>query len=166
MPNSEHVYEQDCELYLAAFLPIGKHSVLEARLGDSKPRVFALSKEAEFLRELAGLSAKQAIHDGKEKRREHRFVINDPALLQILNPFSGEYSDVAIVDVSKHGLRLHVPAVVMPGSLVKVRIKDDMAFGRARYCEPATEGFFVGVHLHDYISHRVEDITRAGRAIG
>jgi hypothetical protein len=165
VPNSEHVYEQDCELYLAGFLPIGKHSVLEARLDEGKPRVFALSKEAEFLRELAGLSAKQTFYDGKEQRRDHRFAVNDPALLQILNPFADEYSDVAIVDVSKHGLRLHVPAEVMPGSLVKVRIKDDIAFGRARYCVPATEGFFVGVHLHDYISHRVKDIARVGQEI-
>ena len=162
MPNSAHVYEQDCELYLAGFLPIEKHSVVETRLGDAKPRVAELTEEGKFLRELAGLSAKQAIHDGKEKRREHRLVINEPALLQILNPFSDENSAVAVVDVSKHGLRLHVPAGVMPGSLVKVKIKDDIAFGRARYCVPAIEGFFVGVHLHDYISHRAEDIAGEG----
>jgi hypothetical protein len=167
VPNSEHVYkqDQDCGLYLARFLPNGRHSFPEARLDDGKPRDFALRKEAEFLRGLALLSAAQAIHEGNEKRREHRFVVKDPAVLQILNPFSGEYSEVAIVDVSKHELRLHVPAEVMPDSLVKVRIKNDIAFGRARYYVPATEGFFVGVHLHDYISHRVENITRAGREI-
>jgi hypothetical protein len=107
VPNPEHVYEQDCELYLAGFLPIGKHSVLGAQFGTAKTRIFELSKEAEFLRELAGLSAKQAIYDGKENYRERRFVINDPALLQILNPSSDEYSDIRIVGVSKHGLRLN-----------------------------------------------------------
>jgi hypothetical protein len=42
---------------------------------------------------------------------------------------------------------------VMPGSLLKVRLKDYLAFDDARYCIPAAEGFFVGVQLHDYIPH-------------
>ena len=152
MPNAEHTYEPDFERYLTGFIPNGKDSVLEAHLDECKPCIIKLSKLDEVLYEVAGLNAKQAIHNGKDKRREHRFVTTDSAVVQILNPFSGEYWHANLLDVSKNGLRLHVPIEVMPGSLVKVRIKDDVAFGDARYCVSAAEGFFVGVQLHDYVS--------------
>jgi hypothetical protein len=152
VPIAKHVYEQDFELYRTGFLPNGRDSVLVAHPGECKPCIVKLSKANQFLSELPGLSAKQASHDGKDKRREHRFVANDSAVVQILNPFSDEYWGVSLLDVSKNGLRLHVPIGVMPGSLVKVRIKNGIAFGDARYCVPAIEGFFVGVQLHDYVS--------------
>jgi hypothetical protein len=64
---------------------------------------------------------------------------------------SADNFDGRILDVSKSGLRLLMATNVMPGSFVKVRMKDYIAFGVARYCAPATEGFFIGVQLDDHV---------------
>jgi hypothetical protein len=93
----------------------------------------------------------RAKRDRNEKRREHRFVTNESAVLQVTNPLSHEHLEVRLLDVSKNGLRLFVQVDVLPGSHVMVRMKDNLAFGEARYCVTAPEGFFVGVKLSDFI---------------
>jgi hypothetical protein len=146
----EHVCEEDLELYPTEFLPNGKDSVIEAYLGEHESCVVKLSTAGNFLRKRDRLSAKQL----QDKRRDHRFITNDSAVLQIMNPLLDAISDVRIRDVSKNGLRLHVASGVMVGSAVKVRMKDYIAFGVVRYCIPSTEGFFVGVQVHECIARK------------
>ena len=43
MPKSEHVSEQDLDLYLTGRLPKGKDSALDTHLGECKPSVVKLS---------------------------------------------------------------------------------------------------------------------------
>jgi hypothetical protein len=108
------------------------------------------------------LNDRQPTHEASDMRHDPRFMTNDPAVLQILNPYSEEDWNVDIVDVSKNGLRLYLATGVMPGSLLKVRMKHHVAFGEARYCMPATGRFFVGVQIHDYVSRCAdpEDIAK------
>jgi hypothetical protein len=82
-------------------------------------------------------------------------VTSNSALLQILNPFSDKSWYVQVLDVSKHGLGLWMPTGLMPGSDVKLRMKDYVAFGNARYCIVTIEGFLVGVKLHEQIPCRM-----------
>ena len=154
MAHFEHVSEPDLEVYLNGHLPERKESLTGAPLGEYTPCSVEVNNADEFVSALALLGDQQAIHDGRNKRREYRFVTDDPAGLQILNPLSADNLDVRILDVSKHGLRLSMRSNVEPGSSLKVRMKDYIAFGVARYCIPATEGFFVGVQIHDYVSRR------------
>ncbi len=150
MATSEHVYEQDFELYLTGRIPNGKASVIEAHLGECESCVVKLSNADDSLSKRAGSSSTQF----KEARRDPRFATDGPGVLQIVSPFSAECLDIRVVDVSKNGLRLHVDVSVLPGSLVKVRMKDYIGFGESRYCVRSDKGFFVGVQLHDYIARR------------
>ena len=96
--------------------------------------------------------------DRNEKRREHRIVVDESAVLQVMSPLSHEHLEVRLLDVSKNGLRFFAQVGVLPGSLVMVRIKGHLAFGEARYCVAATEGFFVGIQLSDFVP-RQDDQT-------
>jgi hypothetical protein len=89
--------------------------------------------------------------DRNEKRREHRIVVDESAVLQVMSPLSHEHLEVRLLDVSKNGLRFFAQVGVLPGSLVMVRIKGHLAFGEARYCVTADEGFFVGIQLSEFI---------------
>jgi hypothetical protein len=42
---------------------------------------------------------------GAEKRREPRFVTNDPALMQSINPLTLGLTPVQVLDVSRQGLK-------------------------------------------------------------
>jgi hypothetical protein len=100
--------------------------------------------------QLPRLIGKKSLQASKIRRRHPRAAMGIAGVLQILNPFSDDCSEVRVLDSSEQGLKLYVPFSVMPGSLVKVRMNDNLAFGDARYCIPEGEGFFVGIQLHDY----------------
>jgi len=151
MPNSEHVYEQDFELYRTEFVRTAKDPALEIHLSESKHCVVSLSESDDGVCERTAPSMKLATKAGKERRSEPHFLTNDSALLQILNPFSDKCWHVRVLDVSQDGLVLWMPTAPMPGSDVKVRMEEYVAFGNIRYCVLATEGFSVGIQLHDYI---------------
>ena len=149
MPHVEHVLHEDLELYLASISPTENGSVTECHLSHCEPCVARLTQWADFsatLREIPTL-----LPDGREKRWHRRFATSGSGVLQILNPFAAEYSDIQIVDVSRNGMRLRGPMRVERGSLVKVRVKASLFFGEVRYCDAAPDGsFFVGVQLQDY----------------
>jgi hypothetical protein len=145
MPNSEHVYRQDFEVFWTEFVRTGQDPALEIHLSELKRCVE--SKSDDGPRKRTALSTKQASHAVGEKRSEPRFVTRTPALLQILNPFSDERWHIHVLDVSKNGLGLYMPVAPMPGSAVKVRMKDCVAFGNTRYSVRRTEGYLVGVQL-------------------
>jgi len=148
--TGEHLHDQDFERYLSGLVPDIKAAVMEAHLGECKPCVTKLSNADGSLSKKERVSVRQTI----EERRDPRFATNGRGVLQIVSPYSAECLDVRVVDVSKNGLRVHMDASVMPGSLVKVKMKDYIGFGESRYCVAADKGFFVGVHLHDYIARR------------
>jgi hypothetical protein len=142
---SDHVCEQDFALFLTRVVPNGKDMT---HLCGCKACVAKLTTEEGVLCNRAQGSAKRA----DERRHDHRFVTQDFAVLQIVNPFSVERFNIRLVDISKNGLGLHMQTGLIPGSLVQLRIKDYIAFGESRYCLPAATGFFVGIQIHDYIS--------------
>jgi hypothetical protein len=154
MPYCEHVYEQDFECYRTGFVRNGKDPALEIHLRELKRCAVSLGKSDDGVHERTAPSTKLAVQVGRDKRSEPRFVTNDSALLQILNPFSATCWHVRVLNVSKHGLGLCMPTGVVPGADVKVRTKDYLAFGNARYSVLTTEGFLVGIQLHDHIPCR------------
>jgi hypothetical protein len=150
LPIGEHVYEQEFERYWTAFLWSEKDP-REIDLSQYKPCLESLSKSDDCSCERSVLSMKQATQMGREQRSEPRFATNTPALLQVLNPFSDECWHVHVLNVSKNGLGLYMAVAPMPGSAVKVRMEDCVAFGNIRYSVRTTDGFLVGVQLHDHI---------------
>jgi hypothetical protein len=147
--RSEHVDENDLELYLKDRLITESMAAIEAHLAACSACAGKLAEQDKCLWYLAELSSEDGSPDG-EKRRHPRLATNDPASLQVLNPFSPGYWDVRIVDVSKYGLRTHTPKSLLPGSLIRVKMQYSVACGDVRYCIPADHGFYAGVRLHDY----------------
>ena len=78
MPKPEHVFEWDCELYVAGFLPTRKDSVLETEFGNGKPRVIELSKEDDFLRNWLGLALNRQFT--MEQKNAARIVLSSTNL--------------------------------------------------------------------------------------
>jgi len=150
MPGqSKHIEAKDLELYLKAQLSNESLSAVDAHLGGCQDCANKLAEQDKCLWYLAELSAGYSAHDG-DKRRYPRVVTNEPAALQVINPFSMEFWDVRIVNVSKGGLRTHTPRSLLQGSLIKIKMRYSVACGDVRYCIPADNGFYVGVRLHDY----------------
>jgi hypothetical protein len=147
--HSKHIEEKDLELYLKAQLSNESISALDAHLGGCEDCVSRLAEQDKCLWYLAELSAGEGAGDD-DKRRYPRVVTNEGAALQVINPFSVDTWDVRIVDVSKGGLRTYTSNSLMPGSLIKIKMRYSVACGDVRYCVPADDGFYVGVRLHDY----------------
>jgi len=147
--QTEHVHESELELYLKDQLSKESLAVMDAHLKSCRACSGKLAEKDKCLWYLAELTNDEVNVDG-ERRRHPRVATNEPASLQILNPFSDDIWDVRILDVSKSGLRTHTSKNLLPGSLIKVRMRYCVACGDVRYCIPAENGFYAGVRLHDY----------------
>jgi hypothetical protein len=150
MPQqSKHIDTKDLELYLKAQLTKESISAVDAHLGSCEDCASKLAEQDKCLWYLAELSSGE-IAGGGDKRRYPRVVTNEAASMQALNPFSLDIWDVRIVNVSRGGLRTYTPRNLMPGSLIKMKMRYSVACGDVRYCVPADKGFYAGVRLHDY----------------
>ena len=100
----------------------------------------------------------------KDRRREARIPTDDPAILQVISPFSSERIAVRVIDVSKSGLQLRLDAPVDPGSAVKIRLKETVLFAEIRHCRQISAGEYrAGLVLQEIISgHEVVRTTTAG----
>ena len=144
-----HAEEKDLALYLKDQLSLESLAALDAHLEGCQSCADKLVEQDKCLWYLPELSSAE-VAPGGERRRHPRVVTNDPASLQILNPFSATIWDVRIIDVSLEGLRTHTSKSLAPGSLIKVRMHYSVACGDVRYCIPADTGYYAGIRLHDY----------------
>jgi hypothetical protein len=152
--QTEHVLENELELYLKDQLSKESLASINAHLGSCQACSSKLAEQDKCLWYLAELTTGEVTDDG-ERRRHPRLATDDPASVQVLNPFSADIWDVRIVDVSKSGLRAQTPKSLPPGSLIKVRMQYSVACGDVRYCIPAENGFYAGVRLHDYFVPKI-----------
>lgn len=91
---------------------------------------------------------------GAEKRREPRFITNDPAFMQSLNPLNLGLMSVQVLDVSRQGLKLRIEQRVLTGSEIQVELKDLFVLGLIRYCVPVGSLFLVGILVEDVLQLR------------
>jgi anti-sigma factor RsiW len=147
--QSKHIDAKDLELYLKAQLSHESVSAMDAHLGACEDCAHRLAEQDKCLWYLAELSSGGGDGDG-DKRRYPRVATNEAAALQVIHPFSIDSWAVRIVNVSKGGLRTYTPRSLMPGSLIKMKMRYSVACGDVRYCVPADNGFYAGVRLHDY----------------
>jgi PilZ domain-containing protein len=93
-----------------------------------------------------------------EKRREARYVCNDPAEVRILSGNRGVL-DAMVMDISKSGLRLGVASALAKGEKIEITLpKEVIIFGEVRYCRRAVESYHVGVSIEDVFYARRSDI--------
>ncbi|MBZ5673255.1 MAG: PilZ domain-containing protein [Acidobacteriia bacterium] len=147
--QTEHVHESELELYLKDQLSRESLATIDAHLRSCQACSGKLAEQDKCLWYLAELSSNENYGNG-ERRRHPRLATDDPASLQVLNPFSDDAWEVRIVDVSRSGLRTLTTKRLLPGSLVKVKMQYSVACGDVRYCIPADNGFYAGIRLHDY----------------
>jgi|SRR5579863_2763748 len=91
---------------------------------------------------------------GAEKRRERRFVTNDPAFIHSLNPLTLDITPVQVLEVSRQGLKLRIGRQFRTGSEIQVKLKDLFVLGEIRYCVPVGSFFLAGILVEDVLQLR------------
>ena len=86
-----------------------------------------------------------------ERRRERRFVTNDPAIIHSLNSLSPDFTAVQVLDVSRQGLKLRIGRQFLTGSEIQVKLKDLFVLGEIRYCVRVGSFFLAGILVEDVL---------------
>lgn len=86
-----------------------------------------------------------------EKRREPRFVTDDPALLHSLNPLTLDLTPIQVLDISRQGLKLRIGRQIRTGSEIQVKLKDLFVLGEIRYCVQVGSFFVAGMLVEDVL---------------
>jgi hypothetical protein len=92
---------------------------------------------------------------GAEKRGEARFLTNEPALMQSLNPLNLSRMSVQVLDVSRQGLKVRIAQHVLTGSEIQVELNDLFVLGLIRYCVPVGGLFLAGILVEDVLQSSV-----------
>jgi hypothetical protein len=86
-----------------------------------------------------------------EKRRQPRFVTDDPAFIHSLNPLTLDITPVEVLDVSRQGLKLCIGRQIRIGSEIQVKLKDLFVLGEVRYCVRVGSFFLAGILVQDVL---------------
>jgi hypothetical protein len=84
-----------------------------------------------------------------ERRRTARKICDYSTSLRALSPHPTEMMTVRILNVSKGGLKLRAPIMLVPGTLVQIHFQNSIALGEVRYSLSAGSSHDVGVHVND-----------------
>ena len=85
----------------------------------------------------------------RDRREEARVLTDDPASMGVIDTWISADSQVRILDVSRHGLKLGSPIPVMPGVLLRIHLKGATIIGEVRHCTESGGRFHLGVLNHD-----------------
>ena len=145
-----HPPEQDLGLYLLERLPADNVSALEVHLAHCR------SCDQRLVQEISSLSSSEVAQLGEslndEMRKERRYKTDETVSLQSLNPFSTERCPGQLADVSRSGMKLQAPVRVERGTLIKISLRNVIAFGEVRYCMEVA--FHFGVQLSEMVQLR------------
>ena len=141
-----HIQEDDLQMYVLGRLEPGRASAAESHLTDCEACRKSLSQCVGMRIHLHYTGETE--RDQKQKRTEPRFVTGDDAILQELNPLSLERQKVRILDVSKHGLGVLIPKSLFRGTIVQIRIRENVELGEVRHCRAwGGDGYRIGLRL-------------------
>lgn len=81
-----------------------------------------------------------------DRRRHPRFPAQTPLRLTTL---VGERVSItaSLEELSGSGARIASPMALSPGTPVKIELPDSLLLGECVHCQPAENGFSVGIHL-------------------
>jgi hypothetical protein len=86
-----------------------------------------------------------------DRRSWARFPTDDAARMKVLKPLGAKAAEVRILDVSQGGLKLRVPTMLQPGSIVQVDLRSGVLVAEVRYCVRARLGFHAGIQLQNVV---------------
>ena len=142
-----HIHEDDLRLYLQGQIESERLTLIERHLLECKTCQAELS---DCSRKQAKLLSIQGAHSSSTQRRsEERFRSEGEAILQEIHPLALERHKVKVVDVSRNGIGIISPKSILPGTIVRLRIKDIVELGNVRYCSPLdNQKFRIGLRLN------------------
>ena len=141
-----HMSEQDTELYVSERLPPDEMSMVESRLSAWGVCRRQLSESVATLSRPADSVESQK---GSERRKEERIGTDEAGSVQSIAPFTNDRLEVQILDVSQGGMKLRALKPLDPGMMIKIRLKNVVAFGEVRYCNAARKGFNIGIKIEN-----------------
>ena len=86
-----------------------------------------------------------------ERRAEARYPTRDAAEIQLARP-GGEPIYGTVLDVSRSGLRIDLPARVEKGEIVRVKLHHVVISGEVRYCRAAEDRFQAGILIREVLT--------------
>ncbi len=84
-----------------------------------------------------------------ERSSESRPPKEPQAKIKLLNPLEPTERAARVIEMSPGAMKLHVAAMLLPGTLVQIRYQGKLLMGEVSSCEPAPAGFVAGVRLQD-----------------
>ncbi|HEX6894588.1 MAG TPA: PilZ domain-containing protein [Bryobacteraceae bacterium] len=96
-----------------------------------------------------------------DRRREARYPCNKAVQVRNLTQNEARLS-ARIIEISRSGLRLELPAPVTKGSQVEILMSKEVAiFGKVRHCRAVGEKYHAGVQIEEvyYASQNAEHLS-------
>jgi hypothetical protein len=90
----------------------------------------------------------QESRNGVERRKEVRVATHETAHMKVLQPL-GATREIRVLDISRSGLKISLPEMLLPGTVIQIRLKAAVAFAEVRYCTPCHGEFHAGVRFQD-----------------
>jgi hypothetical protein len=85
---------------------------------------------------------------GVERRQDVRIATDEPARMKVLQPL-GPSAEIRVLDVSRSGLKISVPEMLEPGTVIQIHMKNAIAFAEVRYSFQCGDDFHAGVRFQD-----------------
>ena len=147
---THHAQDDDLQRCVLGRLSAAKIDALERHLLECSECEDRLGTIAQVVAKILNL---QREDNGADKRIEARLRLSDAVFLRSFSPLLLDRWPVQIIDVSKNGLGLLVPAHLSPGSLVQVQSGATFALGEVRYSRQISEfQFHTGIRLQDVVA--------------
>ena len=144
-----HVTEEDLESYLHRQLLPNQISIVNEHLAECEGCRDRLQGTEAFLSQFVDLSKAQSRRENDHRERGQRYVVDEVASMTQLHPLVPGRSDIRVIDVSRDGLKLLVPAALEVGTVVQIRMRPIIVTGEVRHCTVVGESFRLGVRILD-----------------
>jgi hypothetical protein len=83
-----------------------------------------------------------------DRRQDVRIATDEPARMKVLQPL-GPSTEIRILDISRSGLKISVPELLAPGTVIQIHMKSAIAFAEVRYSSQCGDDFHAGVCFQD-----------------
>ena len=109
------------------------------------------------------LPASAADTSGVERRREPRFVGDQPVNLTVLRDTETHVS-ATVTNYSGRGIRVSAPTAIPVGSAVRIDLDDAIALAEVCYCQKQGDSYAVGLQLEQILAG-IKELARLNRSL-
>ncbi len=153
-PEAPHIDEDELVLFVSGRMDSDRFLLIEGHLEICSVCRRLLQDVATFKRSFAGLA-----NPPDDRRRDRRLSTNDTASLRLIHPMLGQRTPARIVDVSRHGMKVHLLSLLPENGIVQVRLQESIILAEVRYSRLVDDGGF-------YAGLRILDLNRMTESLG